>query len=94
MISYETLNSRLSKTLQQDPTIDELNTLKTEWDGQVKKLDAFIQMLLDRAGHKLLGEKKDTPEWVLFSRKSEEYSSYVKAIKSVNYFIAKKNGTN
>lgn len=48
-------------------------------------------MFLEKYGNRIMGEKEDTPEWNLYNKKSEEYNTYARAIRNVEYFIAKAN---
>lgn len=87
MITYTALNNELSDIIQND---GDLNELKQEYTTKIKKLHAFIDMFLERFGNKVIGEKDSSPEWRLFSQKSEEYNNYARAIRNIDYWIAKK----
>lgn len=87
MITYESLNHKLSMAIQND---GDLKELKKEYTTNITKLHMFIDMFLEKFGNKVIGEKNNSPEWRLFSQKSEEYNNYARAIRNIDYWIAKK----
>lgn len=66
-----------------------LQSLKSEWELELKKIDTFISMFLEKYGTRIIGEKKNTPEWVLYSAKTEQFSNYTRALRQLDYFLAK-----
>jgi hypothetical protein len=86
MTSYQSLNEELTQTLQDG---GDLNALRSKWTDSVAKISAFVEMFLDRCGNRVLGEKNESPEWKLYINKTDEYNNYTRAIRNVDYFIAK-----
>lgn len=86
MISYLELNNEISSYVAHEK---DLNELKEKYETQVKKLHAFMDMFLKKFGSKVMGDKDKSPEWKLFSSKTEEYNVYTRAIRNVDYFISK-----
>lgn len=86
MITYEALNNKIS-----DIRIygGDLNTLTEEWSANLDKVSAFIDMFLDTYGNRVIGDKTNSPEWKLYSAKTQEYNIYNQAIRNAQYFIAK-----
>lgn len=90
MVNYATLNDKISDAIVNG---DDLNTLKTQWLGEVDKISTFVEMFLDRYGNRVLGEKDQSPEWKLYTSKTDDYNTYTRAIRNVDYFIAKQKLT-
>lgn len=86
-MTYAQLNDTLSDTLVNG---GDLESLKTDWEMQIKKLHTFMEMFLERFGDRVLGEKDSSPEWRLYSAKCDAYSNYTRAVRNVDYFQAKK----
>jgi hypothetical protein len=91
METYNELNNRISQVLTYG---GDLNELKTQWTKELRKLDVFMEMFLETYGNRILGDKRNTPEWKLYSQKTESYSNYSRAIRSVDYFISKQKYAN
>lgn len=87
-MNYSQLNDILSKTVAND---GDLHELRKSWTLHLAKVSKFIEMFLEKYGNRIMGEKEDTPEWNLYNKKSEEYNTYARAIRNVEYFIAKAN---
>lgn len=87
MISYQALNNEISNHVQNDFDLDEL---KSKYTSSMLKIDAFMEKFLDKFGSRVMGDAENTPEWKLFKSKNEEYNVYSRAIRNVEYFIAKK----
>ena len=92
MITYEQLSKQISDVQLSQGDLQEL---KVKWDAALLKLHDFIEMFLERFGNRVIGDKDNSPEWTLYSKKYDEYSAYSRAIRALDYFIAKeklKNG--
>lgn len=87
-MNYSQLNDVLSQTIAND---GDLQTLRKTWTLHLAKVTKFIEMFLEKYGDRIAGEKENTPEWNLYSKKTEEYNNYARAIRNVEYFIAKAN---
>lgn len=87
MKTYQQLNAILSDAVLYDHDLAEL---KAEWDAELKKIHAFMDKFLDRFGNKIIADKDNSPEWKLYTQKCDEYSNYNRAIRNVDYYIAKK----
>lgn len=87
-MNYHQLNNILSETIANDGDLRDLHKM---WGTQLIKVTKFIEMFLDKYGKRIDGDKEDTPEWKLYTKKSEEYNNYARAIRNVEYFIAKQN---
>jgi hypothetical protein len=87
-MNYSQLNDVLSLTIAQD---GDLRALHKSWGTHLAKVTKFIEMFLDKYGSRISGEKENTPEWNLYNKKTEEYNTYARAIRNVEYFIAKAN---
>ena len=85
-VSYSQLNNQISAVLQQQ---GDLSGLKQQWTKEVQRLDVFLDMFLDKYNSRLLGDKTNSPEWNLYTAKTEAYNNYARALRSVDYFIAK-----
>lgn len=87
MITYSGLNNEISTYVAND---FELSQLKEKYTAQLNRIDAFMEKFLDKFGNRVMGERENTPEWNLYKSKNEEYNVYARAIRNVDYFIAKK----
>lgn len=87
-MTYDQLNQILSSTVAND---GDLQALKKEWAVQLKKISVFMDKFLDKYSSRLMGEKNNSPEWTLYNKKTQEYNNYARAIRNVEYFIAKAN---
>jgi hypothetical protein len=87
-MNYTQLNSILSDTVANN---GDLASLKRTWATHLVKVSKFIEMFLEKYGDRIMGDKDNTPEWNLYSKKTEEYNTYARAIRNVEYFIAKDN---
>ena len=87
-MNYNQLNSILSDTVANN---GDLASLKGTWVTQLVKVSRFIEMFLEKYGDRIMGDKDNTPEWNLYNKKTEEYNTYARAIRNVEYFIAKDN---
>jgi|688.fasta_scaffold301573_3 hypothetical protein len=87
-MNYSQLNDVLSQTIANDGNLREL---RKSWGNHLAKVSKFIEMFLDKYGDRIMGDKDNTPEWNLYSKKTEEYNTYARAIRNVEYFIAKDN---
>jgi hypothetical protein len=86
MITYEHLNQKISQTILSQRS---LAPLKEEFSEEISNIHSFIDMFLDRFGDRVVGDKTNSPEWKLYSEKTAEYNSYSRAIRNVDYFMAK-----
>ena len=87
-MNYAQLNDVLSQTVAND---GDLQDLRKTWCLQLAKVSKFIEMFLEKYGNRIDGERQNTPEWNLYTKKTEEYNTYARAIRNVEYFIAKAN---
>lgn len=87
MITYSGLNNEISTYVANE---FDLNQLKEKYSSQLNRIDAFMEKFLDKFGNRVMGERENTPEWNLYKSKNEEYNVYARAIRNVDYFIAKK----
>lgn len=87
-MNYTQLNDVLSQTIASE---GDLQQLRKSWGKQLVKVSKFLEMFLEKYGNRIDGERKDTPEWNLYAKKTEEYNNYARAIRNVEYFIAKAN---
>jgi hypothetical protein len=85
MITYTTLNNQLSNFIQKGYN---LSDLKESWENEVKTLNRFFDMFIERFGEALEAEEIG-PEHKLYMQKTEEYNNYVRAIRNVEYWISK-----
>jgi hypothetical protein len=85
-MTYEALNAQISKTLANQ---GDLTPLKEQWSTHLQKTSDFIDMFLERFGGRVLGDRDTSPEWKLYLTKTEEYNNYARAIRNLDYFIAK-----
>lgn len=91
MKTYTELNNQITDTLR---TQGDLAPLKTEWLLTLRKISAFIDMFLKRFGHLVMDNRNASPEWALYSKKTDQFHAYSRAIRNVEYFIAKGKLTN
>lgn len=87
-MNYNQLNSILYDTVANN---GDLASLRSTWVTHLVKVSKFIEVFLERYGERIMGDKEDTPEWNLYNKKTEEYNTYARAIRNVEYFIAKDN---
>lgn len=87
-MNYAQLNDVLSQTISSE---GDLQQLRKSWSLQLVKVSKFLEMFLEKYGSRIDGERQDTPEWNLYTKKTEEYNNYARAIRNVEYFIAKAN---
>jgi hypothetical protein len=59
--------------------------------GIKMRLDKFFTMFLDTYGKEMDSEKTETPIWKLYKAKLKEYEEVSKEIKSIEYWIKRKN---
>jgi hypothetical protein len=85
-MTYEQLNTEISKRIQNQQSLFDL---RDEWKDHIKKLDQFIEMFLDRFAGKVAGDYDGSPEWKLYKTKCDEYHNYARALRNIEYFIAK-----
>lgn len=87
MITYAGLNNEISSYVANE---FDLSQLKEKYTSQLNRIDAFMEKFLDKFGNRVMGDYESTPEWKLYKSKNEEYNVYARAIRNVDYFIAKK----
>lgn len=87
-MTYDQLNQIISSAVANN---GDLQSLKMEMALKLKKISVFMDKFLKKYGSRLMGDQSDTPEWNLYKKKTEEYNNYARAIRNVEYFIAKEN---
>lgn len=55
------------------------------------RLDKFFTMFLDQYGDQMDADSTDTPIWKLYKAKLKEYDNVSKEIKSIEYWMKKKD---
>ena len=86
MKTYTQLNAELSQVLQ---TNGDLEPLKVSYTHELKRIEVFMEMFLEKYGKRILGDKTNSPEWNLYTQKTEAYNNYNRMLRQVDYFIAK-----
>ena len=62
---------------------------KTLVQGQYK-ISIFLDKFIEKMGNKLDGEQNDSPVWKLYNTKTKTYNEYERAIRIIDYHLAKK----
>lgn len=90
-MNYATLNKQISdiQLAQRD-----LAPLRAVWLERIVWLHDFLDMFLDRFSERLIGDRDDSPEWILYTEKTEEYNNYSRALRNLEYFMSKERLAN
>ena len=90
-MNYQALNKQISDVLQSQ---GDLSPLREAWLNKIQWLHDFLDMFLDRFSERVIGDRDNSPEWELYSAKTEEYNNYSRALRNLEYFMAKERLAN
>lgn len=88
MTTFNQLDSKISDTVLNN---GDLFALRKTFVLEQYKLSKFMDKFMDKLGHKLMEDRTKSPEWQLYTKKTDEFNSYGRAIRITDYHLAKKN---
>jgi hypothetical protein len=66
-----------------------LTKLVADLNQQIRKMDAWFDMFLDKFDRKMDTSETNTPIWQMYNKKFTEYEELKQSIKRVSYFREK-----
>lgn len=87
MKKHEIENKMLELSFNRD--VAGLTNLVSDLNQQIRKMDAWFDLFLDKFDRKLDTSKTDTPIWKMYNKKFTEYEDLKQTIKRVSYYREK-----
>lgn len=88
MTTFNQLNSKISDAVINN---GDLFALRKSFVLEQYKLSKFMDMFIEKVGPKIMDDRTKSPEWKLYTAKTDEFNSYGRAIRITDYYLAKKN---
>lgn len=87
MNAHEIESKMLELSLNHD--VAGLSKMVADLNTQIRKLDAWFDMYLDKFDRKMDSTDTKTPIWQLYNKKFAEYETLKQSVKRVEYFRQK-----
>lgn len=88
MNTFDEMNAAISSTIHYGN--GDLYSLRKQFVQGQYKISIFLDKFIEKLGAKLEGERNDSPEWKLYTTKTKTYNDYDRAIRIIDYHLAKK----